>query len=73
MRRHLPAVALACVLFTTVSAGDLHTTDSPDESALPPPPCSVLVENSDEICVPDPEPTSPLVTIILNIISAVTL
>ncbi len=73
MRRFLSAVALACMLLTTVLAGDVHTTDSLAESTPLLPQCSVLTENSEEICLPDQEPSSPVVTVILNVISAVTL
>ena len=73
MRRFLSAAALSCVLLTNVLGGDIHTTDSPAPADPPPPPCTVPIDNSEPICESEPTPENPLVTVVLNIISAVTI
>lgn len=73
MKRFILSITLACALSGVALAGDVHSTDSPAPSAPPPPPCTIPIDNTEPICQPLPPPENSIVTVVLNIISAVTI
>ena len=73
MKRFILIITLACALSGVALAGDVHSTDSPAPSAPPPLRCTIPIDNTEPICEPVSPPEDPLVTLVLNIISAVTL